>query len=95
MCGDNMIWIPGFDHAGIATQIMVENWLKSEKNLNRIDLTREQFHTYCLQWKELRMNEIKAQLRRLGASLDWTKCYYTMDEVKTCFSKLKLVFLLS
>lgn len=82
MCGDNVIWVPGFDHAGIATQLVVERRLMNLKNISRNDLTRNQFVHECELWKDHKIAEITSQLEKLGASLNWNRCYYTMDEVR-------------
>lgn len=82
MCGDEVIWIPGFDHAGIATQLVVERRLMRMKNVHRNKLTRNDFIDECYRWKTDKMKEISEQLKKLGASLDWKRCYYTQDEVQ-------------
>ncbi|KAE9417804.1 hypothetical protein Angca_003233, partial [Angiostrongylus cantonensis] len=72
-------WIPGFDHAGIATQSVVERHLWKEKALRRDLLSREQFVEYCKQWSERNSAAIRKQLEILGATLDWQNSYYTLD----------------
>ena len=79
MSGDNVLWLPGMDHAGIATQNVVERQLKQE-NLTRHDLGREEFEKRVWQWKEKSGGIILKQMRRLGASLDWTRERFTLDE---------------
>ncbi len=78
--GKNACWVPGTDHASIATEAKVVRWLRDEKNLRKADLTREQFLEYAYQWKEKYGGIILQQLRRLGASCDWTRTAFTMDK---------------
>ncbi|KOC61527.1 Valine--tRNA ligase [Habropoda laboriosa] len=80
MKGHPVIWIPGFDHAGIATQMMVEKYLSKAKGVKRSDIGREQFLSLVWQWKNEKQNTIKSQLKALGASLDWSKEYFTMSK---------------
>ena len=86
MKGDNTLWLPGTDHAGIATQAQVEKAIaKESKNsagrpLSRYDLGREGFVARVWKWKEEHGNQISNQERRLGASLDWRRERFTMDE---------------
>ena len=79
MCGDNTLWQPGTDHAGIATQIVVERQLERE-NKTRHDLGREHFVERVWQWKDESGTTITRQMRRLGASCDWSRERFTMDE---------------
>jgi valyl-tRNA synthetase len=79
MRGFNTAWIPGTDHAGIATQIVVERQLDAKK-LSRHDLGREKFVEKVWEWKEQSGSTITGQMRRLGASTDWSREYFTMDE---------------
>jgi valyl-tRNA synthetase len=79
MSGFNTLWLPGTDHAGIATQLMVERQLEKE-GLSRFDLGRDKFIERVWQWKEQHSTEIKDQLTRLGASADWTRERFTLDE---------------
>ena len=79
MQGDNTLWQGGTDHAGIATQMVVERQLQ-EKKLSRHDLGREAFIDKVYQWKETSGGQITRQIRRLGASIDWTRERFTMDE---------------
>ncbi|MEN9380005.1 MAG: hypothetical protein RJB15_1698, partial [Pseudomonadota bacterium] len=78
MSGKNTLWVPGTDHAGIATQIVVERQLDAQK-ISRHDLGREKFLEKVWEWKETSGNTITRQIRRLGASIDWGKEYFTMD----------------
>ena len=79
MKGDNTLWQPGTDHAGIATQMVVERQLNAEGK-NRHDLGREKFIAKVWDWKEESGGQITKQLRRLGASPDWERERFTMDE---------------
>ncbi|MDX1610270.1 MAG: valine--tRNA ligase, partial [Halofilum sp. (in: g-proteobacteria)] len=79
MCGEQTLWQPGSDHAGIATQMVVERQLEAE-GTSRHDLGRERFIERVWQWKEESGNQIAGQLRRLGASPDWTRERFTMDD---------------
>ena len=78
MRGDNTLWQPGTDHAGIATQIVVERQLDA-KGISRHDLGREKFLEKVWEWKEYSGNTITRQMRRLGTSPDWTRERFTMD----------------
>ncbi|RJF99581.1 valine--tRNA ligase [Noviherbaspirillum saxi] len=75
----NTAWIPGTDHAGIATQIVVERQLDAQK-ISRHDLGREKFLEKVWEWKEHSGSTITGQMRRMGASTDWSREYFTMDE---------------
>ncbi|KAG8457944.1 hypothetical protein KFE25_012010 [Diacronema lutheri] len=79
MRGFNVLWIPGTDHAGIATQTVVEKKLKKDEGITRHDLGREAFVGRVLQWKEQYGDRINMQLRRLGCALDWSRSVFTMD----------------
>ena len=79
MRGKNVLWQPGMDHAGIATQMVVERQLM-EKQIHRRDLTREQFIEKVWEWKAESGGIIFNQLKRLGASADWRRERFTMDE---------------
>ncbi len=79
LCGDNVLWMPGTDHAGIATQNVVERKL-AEQGRDRHELGREQFIGEVWQWREEYGRAIINQLKRLGASCDWTRERFTMDE---------------
>ena len=79
MRGFNTAWIPGTDHAGIATQIVVERQLDAQK-ITRHDLGREKFIEKVWEWKKQSGSTITGQMRRLGASTDWEREYFTMDD---------------
>ena len=79
MRGDRTLWLPGMDHAGIATQMVVERQLAAE-GLNRKQLGRDEFERRVWQWKEQYGGRIKQQIQREGASVDWTRERFTMDE---------------
>ena len=79
MRGFNALWLPGTDHAGIATQIVVERQLQ-DKGLNRHDLGRKNFVAQVWEWKASSGATITSQMRRLGDSVDWSREYFTMDE---------------
>jgi valyl-tRNA synthetase len=79
MLGENTLWQPGTDHAGIATQIVVERQLDAQ-GISRHDLGREKFLEKVWQWKEYSGGSITKQMRRLGTSPDWTRERFTMDE---------------
>ena len=81
MKGCNTAWIPGTDHAGIATQIVVERQLAAQK-VSRHDLGREKFLEKVWEWKEVSGGTITQQMRRVGCSADWTREYFTMDDVR-------------
>jgi len=92
MLGDNTLWQPGTDHAGIATQMVVERRLNAE-GIKRTDLTREDFINKVWEWKEESGGNITRQIRRLGSSVDWSRERFTMDEglsnaVKEVFVRL-------
>ena len=80
MMGDNTCWLPGYDHAGLATQIKVEEELKKKEGLTRYDLGREEFVKRVWKWKEAYGDEIVRQLKSLGISCDWDRQRFTMDE---------------
>ena len=80
MKGDNTLWQCGTDHAGIATQMVVERKLAAEEGLTRHDLGREEFIRRIWQWKEQSGGTITRQMRRLGDSVDWIRERFTMDE---------------
>jgi valyl-tRNA synthetase len=82
MCGCNTLWQPGIDHAGIATQMVVERQLLT-KGKSRHDLGREKFLEKVWEWKNKSGDTIYRQMRRLGASLDWPRSVFTMDEHMT------------
>lgn len=80
MDGKNACWIPGTDHAGIATQTVVEKTLKAEEGKSRHDLGREDFIKRVWQWRDKYGSIIIQQLRKLGVSCDWDRTVFTMDE---------------
>ncbi len=82
MCGDLTLWLPGTDHAGIATQLMVERQIAEEGN-TRQQMGREAFVERVWQWKQHYGAAILDQMRRLGASVDWSREYFTMDEPRS------------
>ena len=90
MQGYRTLWMPGSDHAGIATQIKVEEQLRSEGK-SRYDLGREAFIERVWEWKEKYGGEIQNQLKRIGVSCDWDKERFTMDE--GCSEAVKEVFI--
>ncbi|WP_326539629.1 valine--tRNA ligase [Pseudorhodoferax sp.] len=79
MKGYNTAWVPGTDHAGIATQIVVERQLQDQK-LSRHDLGRKNFVAKVWEWKQQSGNTITTQMRRMGDSVDWSREYFTMDD---------------
>ena len=81
MQGYNTAWVPGTDHAGIATQIVVERQL-SGQGVNRHDLGREAFLNKIWEWKEVSGGTITEQMRRVGCSVDWSREYFTMDDTR-------------
>jgi valyl-tRNA synthetase len=92
MCGATCVWVPGTDHAGIATQMLVERQLKVE-GTDRKTLGREAFTERVWAWKRQYGSAITDQMRRLGASVDWSREYFTMDDrlsvaVKEAFVRL-------
>jgi valyl-tRNA synthetase len=92
MLGETALWVPGTDHAGIATQMMVERQLKAE-GTSRQELGRAAFVEKVWAWRELYGGAILDQMKRLGASVDWSREYFTMDErlspaVKEAFVRL-------
>ena len=92
MLGQNTLWQPGTDHAGIATQMVVERLLGDE-GLHRRELGRDEFVNRVWQWKERSGDTISGQLRRMGSSVDWSRERFTMDEglsaaVLTVFERL-------
>ncbi|XP_053719802.1 valine--tRNA ligase, mitochondrial isoform X1 [Synchiropus splendidus] len=79
MQGHRVLWLPGCDHAGIATQTIVERRLRQQQGKCRRDFTREEFLKEVWKWKKEKGAEIYMQLRKLGASLDWSRACFTMD----------------
>ena len=80
MQGYSALWLPGTDHAGIATQIKVEEELRTKEGLTRYDLGREKFLKRVWDWKEKYGNRIVEQQKKMGASCDWSRSRFTMDE---------------
>src|SRR6201999_804793 len=80
MLGKRVLWQPGTDHAGIATQMVVEREMAKEGNLGRRDLGRDKFVERVWKWKEVSGGAIVSQLKRLGASCDWSRERFTLDE---------------
>ena len=91
MSGYNALWIPGTDHAGIATQIKVEEMLRKQEGLTRYDLGREKFLERVWDWKKQYGSRIINQLKKLGSSCDWSRERFTMDE--GCSKAVKEVFI--
>jgi valyl-tRNA synthetase len=88
MDGKEVLWLPGTDHAGIATQVQVEKALKKEERLTKYDLGRDEFLKRVWQWKEKHGGIIIQQLKKLGCSCDWTRERFTMDpEYSRCVQK--------
>ena len=90
MQGYNALWLPGVDHAGIATQIKVEEELRVKEGLSRYDLGREKFLERVWDWKNKYGNRIVEQQKKLGASCDWDRSAFTMNE--TCSKAVREVF---
>ena len=90
MQGYSTLWVPGTDHAGIATQIKVEEHLRKNEGLTRYDLGREKFLERVWNWKHQYGSRIISQLKKLGASCDWTRERFTMDD--GCSRAVKEVF---
>ena len=93
MCGDNTLWMPGIDHAGIATQAVVERTIFEQEKKSRHDLGREELVRRIWQWKENFGERILEQLKRMGASCDWNRTRFTLDDlcaraVREAFFKL-------
>ncbi len=89
MDGKEVLWLPGTDHAGIATQVMVEKHLKKEEKKSRHELGREEFLKRVWLWKEKHGDIIINQLKKLGCSCDWTRERFTMDpEYSRCVQKV-------
>lgn len=93
MQGFEALWIPGTDHAGIATQTVVERHLMKTTGKRRVDFDRDEFLSQVWHWKETHENRILDQLKQMGSSCDWSRLRFTMDEgcnlaVRTIFKKL-------
>jgi valyl-tRNA synthetase len=80
MSGFNACWVPGSDHASIATEAKVVEMLKREKGIDKNQLTREEFLKYAFEWKEKYGNIIYSQIEKLGCSVDWDRVSFTMDD---------------
>lgn len=80
MCGYNTLWLPGMDHAGIATQMVVERKLLKDENIRKQDLGREEFVKRVWKWKEESGGAILNQMRQVGASVDWSRARFTLDD---------------
>jgi valyl-tRNA synthetase len=78
--GREVLWLPGMDHAGIATQTAVEKWLRKNEGVTRHDLGREEFLRRMLEWQNKYGGVIVEQLKRLGCSCDWSRQRYTLDD---------------
>ena len=90
MQGRNALWVPGTDHAGIATQAVVERRVKEEEGKSRRDLGREELVRRIWQWKDQYEKRILDQLRQLGCSCDWERTRFTLDE--TCARAVRVTF---
>lgn len=93
MSGYEALWVPGTDHAGIATQTVVERHLMKTTGKKRKDFSREEFLEHVWKWKEQSQDQILSQLKRVGSSCDWTRLRFTMDAgnnraVRVMFKKL-------
>lgn len=93
MQGFEALWVPGTDHAGIATQTVVEKHLFAKTGKRRKDFEREEFLAHIWDWKEKSQEQIIHQIKKLGCSCDWSRLRFTMDEqlsraVRTCFKKM-------
>ena len=83
MDGKNVCWVPGTDHASIATEAKVVRWLREEKGLTKSAIGREKYMEYAWEWTHKYGGIILKQLQRLGASCDWDRTSFTMDEVRS------------
>ena len=92
MNGKNTVWFPGCDHAGIATQVIVEKTLRKQLNLTRQQVGRDKFLEHTWNWKSNKEEIIYEQLRRMGATLQWDKSVFTMDPVVWFHVELKIAF---
>lgn len=81
MCGKEVVWVPGLDHAGIATQAVVEKVLE-KGGISRVSFERGKLLEEIWKWKDKKSSIIKTQLRAMGSSVDWTKEYFTLDNVR-------------
>ena len=80
MSGFNTCWVPGTDHASIATEAKVVNMLQ-ERGIEKDNLSREEFLEYAFEWKEKYGNIIYKQIAKLGCSVDWNRTTFTMDDL--------------
>ncbi len=83
MCGFEALWVPGTDHAGIATQTVVERHLMKTYGKRRSDYTREEFLEEVWKWKHESQRQILAQIKKVGCSCDWSRLAFTMDEPRS------------
>uniref|UniRef100_A0A183BKD3 valine--tRNA ligase n=1 Tax=Globodera pallida TaxID=36090 RepID=A0A183BKD3_GLOPA len=93
LLGKKVLWTPGFDHAGMATQQVVEKQLERRFGKRRDELSQAEFVAYCEHWKEERIRDITGQLGSMACSLDWPSLFYTMDQkfaraVRVAFCRL-------
>ncbi len=93
MLGFEVLWVPGTDHAGISTQLAVERYLKQSEGKRRTDYSREEFLERVWSWKERHESRILDQLKKMGASADWSRLRFTLDDgcskaVRSIFKKL-------
>ena len=84
MKGVSVLWVPGLDHAGIATQSVVEKYLQKTKNIKKTEISKQEFLEIINSWKEEKGVMIENQLKSLGASLDWSRKYFTLSKVRIC-----------
>ena len=96
MQGFETLWVPGTDHAGIATQTVVEKHLFAKTGKRRKEFDREEFLRHVWLWKEESQSKILDQIKKLGCSCDWSRLRFTMDEhlsraVRTCFKKCTMM----
>ncbi len=83
MCGFEALWVPGTDHAGIATQTVVERHLMKTLGKRRSDFSREEFLAHVWKWKEESEKQILQQMKKIGSSCDWSRLAFTMDETRS------------
>src|SRR5438094_10600224 len=93
MQGFEVLWLPGMDHAGIATQTAVEKWLRKNVGVKRRDLGREEFLRRVLEWQDKHGGIIIEQLKRLGCSCDWSRQRYTLDDAYAAAVQRAFVYL--
>jgi valyl-tRNA synthetase len=80
MCGKVTLWVPGCDHAGIATQMVVEKTIARKEGKTRHDLGRKEFTNRVWEWKNQKGDRIYEQLKRMAISADWDRVAFTMDD---------------